>query len=281
MEEIHRRFSPLLFLVSALSVAVSQLATHALEVIGLSSHKLFYLDHIEPFPHTYFIAPIVIGCLCGICAILFTRFYHFIDKNVRSMFGRLSVMIKFPIIFAIVAAIGVLCAEALGSGHSLVDHLFERKFTFYAIIIFFALRAVMMMISNTAGVTGGIFLPTLAFGAMIGALAAEGFIAIDESFAEYYEFAVMLGMVSFLGATSKIPVTACVFAIEALGGSGNIHAVIIAVTAAFDIPKKTFNSSLRIFISRKLSFFNLSLILGDFFIFFSANSTGSALFFIR
>ena len=233
MEEIHRRFSPLLFLVSALAVAVSQLTTHALELIGIESHKLFYLDYIQPIPHTHFLAPIVIGSLCGICSILFTRLYNFIDKQVRERLSRLSVMIKFPIIFALVAIIGLLCAEALGSGHSLVDHLFERKFTFYAIIIFFVIRAILMMVSNTAGVTGGIFLPTLAFGALVGALCAEGFIAINGAFVEYYEFCVMLGMVSFLGATSKIPVTACVFAIEGLGGSGNIHAVIIAVTTAF------------------------------------------------
>lgn len=233
MEEVHRRFSPLLFLVSALSVAVSQLTTHALSAIGLHSHKLFYLDHIEPFPHSYFIAPIVIGILCGVCSIFFTRFYNFIDKHIRSKLGRLSVMVKFPIIFAIIAVIGVFCAYSLGSGHSLIEHLFEREFTFYVIIIFFVLRAVMMMISNTAGVTGGIFLPTLAFGAMIGALTAEGFIAFNDIFADYYEFFVILGMASFLGASSKIPVTACVFAIEVLGGTGNIHAVIIAVTTAF------------------------------------------------
>ena len=44
---------------------------------------------------------------------------------------------------------------------------------------------------------------------------------------------VVLGIVAFLGATSHIPVTACVFAIEALGGFHNTLSVIIAVTVAF------------------------------------------------
>ena len=44
---------------------------------------------------------------------------------------------------------------------------------------------------------------------------------------------VILGIVAFLGATSHIPVTAAVFALEALGGFYNTLSVIIAVTASF------------------------------------------------
>jgi hypothetical protein len=50
---------------------------------------------------------------------------------------------------------------------------------------------------------------------------------------EYYTLLVVVGMVAFLGASSKIPMTACVFAIEALGGFHNVLPIILAVTAAF------------------------------------------------
>ena len=44
---------------------------------------------------------------------------------------------------------------------------------------------------------------------------------------------VVLGITAFLGATSRIPITACVFAIEALCGINNVLAIIIAATISF------------------------------------------------
>ena len=90
-----------------------------------------------------------------------------------------------------------------------------------------------MMVSNTAGVTGGVFLPTLAFGAIIGSLCAEVMISLNLIGAEHYTLMVVLGITAFLGATSRIPITACVFAIEALCGISNVLAVIIAATISF------------------------------------------------
>ena len=50
--------------------------------------------------------------------------------------------------------------------------------------------------------------------------------------AEFYVFTVILGITAFLGSTSRIPITACVFAIESLGGINNILPLIIAATVA-------------------------------------------------
>ena len=90
-----------------------------------------------------------------------------------------------------------------------------------------------MMISNTAGVTGGVFLPMLAFGAIIGSLCAKAMIAMGLIESEHYILLVVLGITAFLGAASRIPITACVFAIESLGGINNVIPVILAVTVAF------------------------------------------------
>jgi CIC family chloride channel protein len=43
---------------------------------------------------------------------------------------------------------------------------------------------------------------------------------------------VVLGITSFLSSTSRIPITACVFAVEALGGINNILPIIIAATVS-------------------------------------------------
>ena len=70
------------------------------------------------------------------------------------------------------------------------------------------------------------------FGAIIGALCAEAMISLGWIGEEHYLIMVVLGLTSFLGATSRIPLTACVFAIEALSGISNVLPIIIATTAA-------------------------------------------------
>jgi hypothetical protein len=72
----------------------------------------------------------------------------------------------------------------------------------------------------------------LAFGAILGSICADIMIALGWISAEHYTLIVILGITSFLSSTSRIPITACVFAIEALGGINNILAIIIAATAS-------------------------------------------------
>lgn len=238
MEEIHKRFSPLLFSIVAVSVAVSQLMSRLFARFGIGSIRLFHVDTLEAFPLTLIFIPLVTGLLCGMCSIWFIKLYNLIDTFVRKSLKKLSVKIKFPIIFALFSLVGFFSAKMLGTGHALIDHLlgehlFENETFWYLLVIIFIVRAIFMMVSNTAGITGGIFLPTLAFGAILGALSAEVFIALGFIGEEYYVLLVVTGMVSFLGASSRIPMTACVFAIEALGGFNNILPIIVAVTAAF------------------------------------------------
>ena len=238
MEELHKRFSPLIFSVVSISVAVSRLMSFYFANLGFGVAELFDIHTLDALPLGRILVPLVTGVLCGICSIGFIKLYNHIDSLVRHKTEKLSVKVKFPIIFALFSLIGFFFAKMLGTGHSLIEHLlgehlFENDTFWYFLVIIFLIRAVFMMVSNTAGITGGIFLPTLAFGAILGALCAEVFIALGVINEAHYVLLVVLGMVSFLGASSRIPLTACVFAIEALGGANNVLPIIVAVTGAF------------------------------------------------
>ena len=233
MEELHKRFSPLLFSVASISVISSQITSQILAYFGFSNGGLFHIHELKAVPVSLLYLPIVVGLLCGAASILFTEIYHKIDKFMCVKLAKISIKIKIPIIFVSVALIGFFVFEILGTGHSLVDAIFEREVIWYVLIIVFFVRLILMMTANTSGVTGGVFLPTLAFGAIIGSLCAEAFIGLGIVDSEHYIIFVVLGMTSFLGAASRIPITACVFAIEALNGINNILSITIAATVAF------------------------------------------------
>lgn len=233
MEELHKRFSPLLFSVAAISVTASQLTAKLLSLLGAAPAGLFHVGPLAPLSVALFFIPLLLGLLCGACSVLFTSLYHKIDNFMHTTLEKLPLSVKIPLLFACVALIGFFVAEILGSGHSLVEQLFVRELVWSLLIVVFLIRAVLMMIANTAGVTGGIFLPTLAFGAILGSLSAEGFIALGVIGDEHYMLLVILGMIAFLGASSRIPLTACILAIEALSCGNNILPVVVAATAAF------------------------------------------------
>lgn len=232
MEELHKRFSPLLITVASISVLTAQITSQLLAYFGIGSASLFHLHDIPALSPKLFFAPLLIGLLCGACAILFTHVYHLIDNLMRKILRKVSTQIMFPILFASVALTGFLLADALGSGHSLVDSLLHQKNTWYMLYLIFLVRMIFMMTANTSGVTGGVFLPTLAFGAIFGSLGFRGLEALGWIGEEHYVLMVILGITAFLGATSRIPITACIFAIEALGCFHNALPLIIATTTA-------------------------------------------------
>lgn len=233
IEELHKRISPILLSVASLSVIFAQLTAKFFSFFGFSSGALFSLTEIAPLAPKLLFAPLLVGLVCGGASILFSYAYQWIDHLMHSLLKKISVKIALPVIFATIALIGFFLVDTLGNGHSLTERLFRTSFSWYLLLLLFLIRAAAMMISNTAGATGGVFLPTLAFGAMLGALCAEGMLALGWIEADHYLLMVVLGVTSFLGATSRIPVTACVFAVEALGGINNILALIIASSVSF------------------------------------------------
>jgi H+/Cl- antiporter ClcA len=222
----------MLLSVASISVITAQLTAHVLSLLGIGTVELFHFHHVPALEIKLLFAPVIIGIVCGACSIIFTHFYHVIDKLIHKILKKLSIKIVFPILFGCVSVVGFFLSDSLGTGHSLVDRIIHKEILWYVLILAFLVRAIFMMVSNTAGATGGIFLPTLAFGAIIGSLCADAMMALGWIGDEHYILMVVLGISAFLGSTSRIPVTACVFAIEALCGINNVLPIIVATTVA-------------------------------------------------
>lgn len=232
MEELHKHFSPIILSVASISVITAQITARALSAIGIGDLEFFSIPESKAITTSLFFAPLLIGLVSGICSILFTRLYHRVDHTMRIVLKKLPVKILLPILFALVSIVGFFFADVLSSGHALITSLFSHGAVWYVLVLLFLIRAIGMMVCNTSGATGGLFLPTLAFGAIIGAICADIMIWLGCIGSEYYVIMVVLGITSFLGATSRIPLTACVFSIEALCGINNVLPIIIATIVA-------------------------------------------------
>ncbi len=232
IEEAHRRLSPMIFMTASVSVVAGQATMLALCALTGQSNAMFHVGALEILPAKYLWTAVPVGIICGVVAIFFTGAYVSVGKLLGGKLSKVPFVLKVMSVFALTAVLALVNGDFASSGHSLTERLLDTAGVWYLLIIGFLIRALLLMIANNVGITGGLFIPTLTFGAILGSLLASALVALGLIEAEYYTVLVIVGMASFLGASSRIPVMACVFALEVLCGVGNIFPVILGVTVA-------------------------------------------------
>lgn len=234
-EEAHRRFSPMIFMSAASAVISGSVTINMLCELTNTDPALFHfkINSVLPIKHLW--SALVVGLVCGFFAVAFTKLYRLIGNFIRIRLYRLHIYIKIPTVFALTALIGYFLSQALGSGHSLVDMMIEGRGIWYMSVIYLAVRVILLIVANNVGITGGLFVPSLAFGAMTGSLCAKCMIALGILPEEYYTVLVVVGIASFLSASSRTPISAVTFAIEALSGLSNILPIALGVALSYII----------------------------------------------
>ena len=233
LEEAHRRFSTVLVTVASISVVFGVITQRYLCFFFGVDPTFLHLSIPEILPMRYLWTVILIGAACGLCSLLFTGLYRVIGTFFKRRTGKLPFAARLAIIFGATALLGFCSANFIGTGHSLIEDVLHGKTVWYAVLLAFAVRAIVMICANNEGVSGGIFVPNLAFGAMIASLLADGLIALHIVEEEYYVILIVVGMASFLAASSRTPITAIAFAAEALCIASNIFPVVVGVVVAF------------------------------------------------
>ena len=235
MEEAHRRFSPTIFMVASVSVISGTVTSGVLSGIFGVDTTFLHLSIDNVLPLRYLWVAALIGIVCGICANLFTKFYHYLRKDTKERVRKNKYLFEFYIVsvFVLTAVCGLFSEDMIGSGHSLIEKILEGHTTWYFLIFIFLVRAFVMIGANNHGVTGGLFVPTLAFGAMISSIIADVLISIGLIDGQYYAIFIVVGMASFLSSSSRIPLTALAFAAEVLCITGNMLPAVIGVVVAY------------------------------------------------
>lgn len=233
-EEAHRRFSPTLFITSAVSAVTSTAFMQLLcPLAGLSPALFHFSAETELLPLIYTFAAIFTGLMCGFIGAAFTKIYDLVHRFVDSKLTRLSPASKIVTVFVSTALIGYFSQGFLGTGESIIEGIFEGHAAWKLLVIYFCVRAIITIVANNIGITGGLFVPMLCFGAIIGALCAKLMIAVGILPQEHYNITVIIGICAFLAATSRTPIMATVFSIEAFGCTQNLIPVMAGITVAY------------------------------------------------
>ncbi|WP_022819248.1 ClC family H(+)/Cl(-) exchange transporter [Fusobacterium russii] len=119
--------------------------------------------------------------------------------------------------------------EVLGGGHHLAESLGYRKETLWFLVLIFIVKLVFTAISYSTGFAGGIFLPMLVLGALVGKIFGETvdlFLATGGEFTIHF---VVLGMAAYFVSVVRAPLTGIILILEMTGSFVLLFA--IATTA--------------------------------------------------
>lgn len=133
----------------------------------------------------------------------------------------------------ILIPIGYFLPEFIGGGSELVLLLPVWQLSIGVLIGLLVLRFVFSMISFGANIPGGIFLPILSLGAILGSIFAQ--VLIDGQFIEasYLNHFILLAMAGYFTAIGKAPITAIILVTEMAGGMNQLMPLAVVCLTAY------------------------------------------------
>jgi CIC family chloride channel protein len=114
----------------------------------------------------------------------------------------------------------------LGSGYEAIRWTLDSNHAFAVVAGVFVLRALATMFALGAGGVGGLFIPLVVQGALLGSALGRVFDAQTESLFP------LLGVAAFLGAGYRVPLAAIMFVAESTGRPGFVVPGLIAAASS-------------------------------------------------
>ncbi|UQS86965.1 ClC family H(+)/Cl(-) exchange transporter [Nicoliella spurrieriana] len=224
LEEIYHEF-PLKVWPTTLgaSIAANLVST---ELFGQTPVLHIIYDH--PFPINQYWSLILLGILLGIAGIIYqqttlnlAKFYRYF-KGIPNQY-----LVVLPLLLVI--PIGYFLPETLGGGNGLILAIARTVPGIWLLLIYLFVRFCFSAISYGSGVPGGIFLPILTLGAILGALYGQCLVGLHLIPANLVINLIIIAMAAYFACITKSPFTAILLITEMVGTV--THLMSLAVTS--------------------------------------------------
>lgn len=226
LEELHKNFSPFV-LITALSSALTASYVSGF-FFGLK--PVFSFPQLAALPAEHYVFVLLLGLALGLLGVLFNSSLF----KSQDLYARTGLSPRFRSFIPLALSVPFLfyLPEVLGGGHELVVDLIGSSF---APIFLFALLAgkfVFTMICYGSGAPGGIFLPLLSLGALVGALWARVIAVPAGVDPEFLDNFIVLGMAGLFSAIVRAPITGIILITEMTGSFQHLLSIsLVSITA--------------------------------------------------
>ncbi|KRK63799.1 Chloride channel protein [Companilactobacillus tucceti DSM 20183] len=211
LEEVYHNFSPLVW-VTALASAVSSNMV-ALYVFGL--RPVLDVPYKFSMPVKYYWHLLLLGIVLG----LLGRLYQVVLLSMPKIYSKTRIPrnLQGIVPLILIIPVGMLYPMFIGGGNGIIINLPKLGIGLTMLVGLFVLRFVFSMISYGSGLPGGIFLPILNLGAIIGAIYAVfmhdlGFLPLA-----FESNLIIFAMAGYFACIGKAPFTAIILVTEMVG----------------------------------------------------------------
>ncbi|MHC9537598.1 ClC family H(+)/Cl(-) exchange transporter [Dellaglioa sp. BT-FLS60] len=227
LEEVYHNFSPLIWTTAlASSISANYISLHffglkpALQMVNIQTLSLPQYWHL-----------IVLGLILGLLGYLYQSVL-LRASDLYNILHKIPIFYRSIVPFILVIPIGLYLPQTLGGGNDIILSLVKSN-TLTLLLGLFLLRFVFSMISYGSGLPGGIFLPILTLGAIIGAAYATAMIALGLLPAKYLTDFIIFGMAGYFSGIGKAPFTAILLITEMVGSLHHLMPLAIISLVSF------------------------------------------------
>jgi len=226
LEELHKSFSPVM--LTCLMIASISADLVSRNFFGLS--PVFDLHVQAVLPLRLYPCLLPLGAACGLLGVLF----NLLLLRSQKLYGPLREELRPAAALLAAGALGFLLPEVLGGGHGLVERSALGSFGLPLLTLLIAGKLLFTAASYGTGAPGGIFLPMLVIGALLGRLAAVLF-ALAGLNPQFTVNFVILGMTAFFTAVVRAPITGAILISEMTGTLSHLLALIAVSAVAYAV----------------------------------------------
>ena len=220
LEELHKTLSPLMLMcVMGASLSADLVAGR---YFGLK--PIFDFHAVEALPHRYFPYILVLGILVALSGDVFKRLlYASQDLYVKSGFPRFL----HPVLPLLVSFfIGVWFFEITGGGHEMIESLVDTEASLRYLSLLLVMKVLLTVFCYGSSTPGGIFLPLLLMGALIGRIFG-GFLLMQGLIGpEHLLNFMVLGMAAQFTSIVRAPVTGSILVLEMCGNLNHLSGLV-------------------------------------------------------
>lgn len=229
LEEVHKHFSPELLLSSMAASITSDFVSR--NVFGLKPAFTFTITQMMPLS-TYGHV-LLLGVIIGAMGVV----YNTTLSKTQDLFEKIPWrLVRILIPFMMAGVFGFLYPGILGGGHGLVEQMSAGNMVLGSLCLLLAAKFFFSMVSFCSGSPGGIFLPLLVMGAIIGTIYYQVAKAINPALSGFLVNFIILGMAGYFSAIVRAPITGILLISEMAGSFSNLLSLSMVSLAAYLVP---------------------------------------------
>ncbi|GKQ43254.1 ATP synthase F0 subunit A [Companilactobacillus sp. RD055328] len=218
LEEVYHNFSPLVW-ISALA---SSLSANFISSNFFGLTPVLSIHHSQDFPLKYYWILLILGIVLGILGYIYQKLTIVMPDIYAKLFRRIPNYFYGFIPLILLIPIGYFMPQFLGGGNSLILNLPQQKVTVLLVFLIFIIRFFFSIISYGSGLPGGIFLPVLTLGALIGSGVGLSFYELGLLPKQYIVSILIFSMAGYFAGIGKAPFSAIILITEMVGNLSHL-----------------------------------------------------------